>query len=429
MKAIHFIPPALALVAVGLWLNTSWGELTELRGRINAVRHQKASSSPRETEPSRNNRVRPAREAAAAKPAIRWQRIAELKSEGSHGILSKQELLRAEMRIRAMNPDELRDALAELTSQEMDQRIRSDLQAELLTVLAEKDPAGALDLLTGRNGILISRVNFASNMLVKWARKDPTAAVSWLDAKIAAGDFKSTSLKGGNHQRTEMEMGLLTILIGSDPEAAAARLSDLPQEQRSGVLSQFADIMRRKDGGIPENELSSFAAIVRSSLPADQQIQMITGPVGSLAGQPGYDKIDQYLEQVAASPAERTSSVREAADVKFRSLANNGRLTVEEIDRFRSWAASQSPETVDQITADSLTKLCWNGSSSAPKAWDLAIHYHQQTGNDKILSQFVRSAPGAFGKEKLLSMVELIKDEEIRKETVRLLQNNPFATP
>ena len=222
---------------------------------------------------------------------------------------------------------------------------------------------------------------------------------------------------------------MLALLIGADPAAATARLTALPEDQRAGVLTGSAEAMKRKAGDIPEKDLTTFAALVRATLPAGQQTAVITRPVGSLAMQRGYEKIDRYLETVSASPAERASSVAAAAGVKFRFLADGSRLSVEEMDRFRAWAASQSPDRVDAIMASSLTGLCSNGSSTAPKARDLAIHYHAQTGNDQILVHFVRGAAGGFGKEKLLSMAELIKDPEIRKRTIGEVQNNPFAQP
>ena len=427
MKPSHIAPPLLALALVGVWLNRSWTELESMRAEVRTLRQQTGAALDAGSGGSRRDRGPGTSPTSGGR--IHWHRIAGLMGEGAHGIFGRQELLRAEMRMRAMSPSELRAALQEIASLQIDARDRNDLQEKLIRLLAEKDPASALDLVTGDARITVYRYYFERDLFLAWAGRDLSAAGSWLDMKIAAGDFNSKALDGRNPQRTTMEAAMLVLLIGVDPAAATARLTALPEDQRAGVLTGSAEAMKRKAGDIPEKDLTTFAALVRATLPAGQQTAVITRPVGSLAMQRGYEKIDRYLETVSASPAERASSVAAAAGVKFRFLADGSRLSVEEMDRFRAWAASQSPDRVDAIMASSLTGLCSNGSSTAPKARDLAIHYHAQTGNDQILVHFVRGAAGGFGKEKLLSMAELIKDPEIRKRTIEEVQNNPFAQP
>ncbi|WAC20574.1 hypothetical protein OVA24_04175 [Luteolibacter sp. SL250] len=428
MKPIHFIPPALALAAVGLWLSRSWGELQAANERLLVL--QRASShdgDPFLADGSERSR-RPPRDIPKLQPKIGWQRLSEIHGQPSKGIFAKLELRRAELLLREMTPEELLAALAEIAALDVDVRERWAMNEQVLTVLAAKDPVTLLDHLTSPGGTEVLSGNFTFDVFSGWAGKDPAAAIAWLDGKISSGDFTSKSLTGENHHRTTLEAAMLKVLIGSDAAAATARISALPEAQRAGIITRFNISGELGKRGFPDPSLTNYGALIRATLPADDQATAISSPIRSLAAHPGYGNIDGYLDEVAATPRERLSGVAATATTKFRYLVEGNRLNVEELDKFRAWAATQSPERADATMGSALAGLANNGAGAGAKAYELAVHYHGETGNDQILVSFMILG-SSYGREKLLSLAERIKDPELRGKSIEELRKNPYMGP
>ncbi|RYD38634.1 MAG: hypothetical protein EOP87_01215 [Verrucomicrobiaceae bacterium] len=239
MKPIHFIPPALAVVAVSLWLNRSLGELHTANEHLRIQRQSENHGGDILSADRSGKSGRPSRATTTSPPKVSWQRLAGIHGEPSKGIFAKLELRRAELLLREMSPEELLAALAEIAALEVDVRERWGMNEQVLTALAAKDPVALLDHLTSPGGTEVLGGNFTFNVLSKWAGTDPGAATAWLDGKIASGDFSSKALSGENPHRTTFEAAMLKILIGSDPAAASARIAALPEVQRSRVITQF----------------------------------------------------------------------------------------------------------------------------------------------------------------------------------------------
>jgi len=426
MKPIHCIPPALAVIAVSLWLNHSLGELQSTSERIRVLGGKTSTLPDRGTSEAKNSR--PNRSIPKNEPKIRWQRIAEIQGQPSKGIFAKLELRRVELLLREMSPEELRAALDEIAALGVDIREQWPMNELVLSAYAAKDPVGLLDHLTNSERTSGMSGNFVFDVFSKWVGTDAAAASAWLDGKIASGTFNSKALSGENQHRMTLEAAMLKALVASDTQAAIARIAALPEAQRERIITQFnvpAEVGKR---GFPDPALTNYGALVRATLPSGQQTSAISAPVRSLAAQPGYGHVDGYLDEVSATPGERDSSVGATASTKFRYLVEGNRLNVEELDKFRAWATTQSPERADGIMASALAQLGDNGSSAGAKAYDLAIHYHGTTGNDQILVNFMRWNT-SYGREKMLSLAERIKDPAVRNKAVEQLKGNPFMNP
>ncbi|MBX3741310.1 MAG: hypothetical protein KF712_09995 [Akkermansiaceae bacterium] len=372
---------------------------------------------------------RPPREIPASRQKIGWQRLSEIHGQPSKGIFAKLELHRAELLLREMSPEKLLAALAEIAALDVDVRERWAMNEQVLTALAAKDPVALLDHLTSPGGAEIQSGRFVFNVFSKWAGTDPGTATAWLDGKIAAGDFTSKALSGENYQRTIMEAAMLKVLIGTDATAATARIAALPEAQRARIITEF-NIGSGGLGkqGFPDPALTNYGALVRATLSADNQTPAISAPIRSLAAHPGYGNIDGYLDEVAATPRERLAGVAATATTKFRYLVEGNRLNVEELDKFRAWAVTQSPERADAAMGSALADLGNNGSSAGAKAYELAVHYHGETGNDQILVSFMMWG-NSYGREKMLSLAERIKDPELRGKSIEQIKKNPFMGP
>ncbi len=429
MKPIHFIPPALALIAVGLWLSRSWGELQTVSERLRIQQHAGNHGGNTLLVDGSEKGRRPTRDIPVSRQKIGWQRLSEIHGQPSKGIFAKLELRRAELLLREMSPEELLAALAEIAALDVDERERWAMNEQVLNALAAKDPVALLDHLISPGGAKVQSGRFVFNVFSKWAGTDAGAATVWLDEKIAAGDFTSKALSGENYHRTNLEAAMLKVLIGTDATAATARITALPEAQRARIITEF-NIVSGGLGkqGFPDPALTNYGTLIRATLSADNQTSAISAPIKSLAAHPGYGNIDRYLDEVAATPRERLAGVGATATTKFRYLVEGNRLNVEELDKFRAWAVTQSPEKADTVMGSALAHLGDNGSSAGAKAYELAVHYHGETGNDQILVSFMMWG-NSYGREKMLSLAERIKDPELRGKSMEQIKKNPYMGP
>lgn len=414
MKPKVLVLPLVALVGASIWLVRQRGEIADVHKKIGAVRTHIATAGGNISDGSSSERPAATRTAPSGKSSISWQRLAELTHERSQGIFARQEMLRAEMKIHAMTPAELVAALGEIDALGLDVRTAGDLTEKIIEALGKKDPGAALDYLTDGKLRLGLRGRIMEDILSNWMKKDMGAAIGWLDGRIASGALDSKALDGKSYQRIGLEAILLSQLITSDPASASRRLLALPENQRFDVFSGLTQI-RRDEKAFSESDLAAYISLVRGTLATNAQSAVITKPVARIAQQPGYDKIDQYLESVTATPDERTTAVREAGETKFRFLANENRLNVETVDTFRQWAAKQSPDSVDQITAAALAGVSLNGANAFDRAADLASHYHDRTGNDQILIRFLGNGYNNGNKEKARTLAGKISDAAVRQ--------------
>jgi hypothetical protein len=213
MKPVHFIPPALAVIAVSFWLSRSWGGL-QATNELLLIQQQAGShdGDPLSADGAGTQR-RPSRATPASQPKVNWQRLSDIHGQPSKGIFAKLELRRVELLLREMSPEELRAALDEIAALGVDSREQWALNQLVLTAHAAKDPVGLLDHLTNSERTSGMSGNFVFDVFSKWADTDAAAASAWLDGKIAAGTFNSKALSGENHHRTNLEAAMLKTLV------------------------------------------------------------------------------------------------------------------------------------------------------------------------------------------------------------------------
>ncbi len=386
MKPRAFILPAIAFLTSVIFLTSQRRAISSIGEKTRLLLKQGADISGDSTSPGRPARPQGA---ASEKASINWRRLAEIGGERYPGIFEKQELLLLDKRIRAMTADELLAALAEIRSLNLDIRSRGELDTKLLRSLAEKAPGAALDHLTDGDNEHLGLSISTRDILTSWVEKDSAAAIAWLDGRIASGAFDRKSLDGKNHRLLSLEAALLSRLIRSDPGAASLRFSVTTEAHRGRILSQLFS-----SSAFPDDELTFYVSLARDHLPAGEQAEAIVRPASAIIQQGGYDRIDEYFEHIDATHAERAAAINQAVHTKFGQLKSENKLTTDEIDIFRQWTASHVPEEVDRITAAALRSTAYGGDTAFQDAADLALHYHQATGNDEILAQFLQHSHG-----------------------------------
>lgn len=412
MKPTLFIPPAIALVAVGGWLANQRQSIesleqegTLLRQRIAAI--QAAGSDP---EAAKGTSGKDAKH----RSRLDWKKIglelAEVRRGGG-----MRSMIRFQQQVQAMSKEELVAALDEIAGLDLTTEARQTLESTLIGQLAEKDPEFALnhlrDHLQDSPGMVPWQLG---QTFQKWADKDLGKATAWFDQQIAAGTFDSKALDGKSESRIQFEGKLIGMLLGKDPTAAASRMAGLPEDQRG-------DLAQNLGGSVKEAYQRAFADLVRGQVPANEQAETLGHQAYDVAIFGGYSKMDEYLKRIDATPEELTACVEKAAQTKFQS--HQKKATREDFDAMRTWISAQAPESLGKSTGRALGyAMQGNQKMDFAEAADLAVQYNAATGNDEVLGTFLESAAARQNKKQARALAEQIVDAKLREKILKRLQ-------
>jgi hypothetical protein len=418
MKPTVFIPPAIALILVGTWVVPQRRSMAVLETECARLRSTiVAAESPSATRPDPLEKRR---------KTIEWTRLGtqfQSNPMGSGGSIlvvmpDTREAMRFHQRMNAMSTAEIIAALDEIAALDLPPTVRENLEWTLLDSMARKDPAAALGVLERRGMIKSPLYEFLiSGTLKAWAHKDTAAAISWFDEQIAAGTFDSKALDGVSSSRHSLESAFIRILLGSLPETAARRLAALPEDQRGDVMHMYDMSM------VPEEIQVAHADLIRAQVPAKDQAETIASQMTNLVKRGDYSAATAYLDRIAATPAERAASAMIAIRDMNPISSDTGKLSREDFDALRDWVGSQSPESVDKLTA----KALGDGANGDHKikfaaAADLAVEYSAQSGNDEVLAGFLTSNAARRNKAFARELAAKITDANRRAEVLNFLK-------
>lgn len=420
MKIPLLIPPIVALAIAGSWLGSQRQTISALEQESAFL--QKAITARSSGSAPDSPRSKPASSAKLGKDKepIDWQKVAtqfaEMRQAGGMGDM--RTMMRFHQRLQAMSKEELVAALDEIAALDLPADIQAMMEQMILGPLVEKDPELALtrfiDRIQDNDGSLSWQL---SDAMQQWAKKDPAAAIAWFDSQIAAGKFDSKSLDGKSRPRLQFEGNLIHVLLSSDPDAAGRRLAGLPEDQRDEALSQFSH------HSLEEDDQLAFANLVRNQLPEKNQARTLARQASHLVSDEGYSKVTEFLDRIQATPVERAASVERAAENRIQSIASQKKVTREDLDSMREWVNSQAPEKTGEVTGKALAAASQNGRKMQfSEAAELAVQYHDASGNDEVLSAFLDEWPARQNKEQARLLAEKISDEKRRAEILKKLK-------
>ncbi len=416
-KPTHFILPVISLVLVIFvvgWIGRERSSISTLEEESTvhqSVLAARSSGMGPEAAPLKSKSTN--RQTKQKEP-INWKTVTA-QIAGMHGRISEaqfQSYLRLMEKFNALSKEELISALDELATLDVtDKKSRQMLQILVLGSLCQKDPEYALthyfSLMEDQNEGMASRLATA---MAGWAGKNPTAAIAWFDQQIAAGKFDSKALDGKSPERMKFEGSLIVALNSTDPAAAAARLESLPEDQRIDSLegSRF---------DIKDEDQLAYANLIRNGLPEKAQTDYFEWQIHIGLREKGYTEITGYLDRIKATPAERAICVERAARSKIDELSQNKKVTREDLDAMREWAASQAPGTTDKVTGSALAEA--THKLGFPEAAALATQYHEASGNDDVLIGFLMAYyPNKDSKEEARVLAQKISDVKKREEVL-----------
>ena len=420
MKPARWILPAAALVVAATGVGLQRRSLAVLE-QENGVLHQHlAAARAAAADPARAQADAPGQSAKDQRP-IDWRKIADQFDDMQHGGLrDMRTMMRFQQRLQAMSQQETLAALEEIATLDLPAASRAMLEQMLIGPLIQKDPEFALTHFIDRLQAGHDPIGWQlSRALQEWAKKDVVKAGAWFDQQIAAGKFDSKALDGKSQSRIQFEGNLIGVLIASDPAAAARRLGAMPEDQRGEILRNNA--FGWGSGAATAADQLALAKLVRDQVPAKDQAQLFGQQASRLVSQGGYAKVTEYLERIAATPAERAVCVEQAATNKLWS--NKEKLASEDIDALRAWSASQAPDATDSVTGKILaTAMQCNHKLEFAEAAALAVQYGQASGRDEVLGTFLESWQARNNKEQARALAAQIADENRRAQILKNLQ-------
>jgi hypothetical protein len=222
----HLIAPAAALVLCGWWIAGQRQELAVLEsGNADwSARIASAGSGPHgeeaSTDPSLAARVR-AQTARGGGRKVDWKSIAaRIRLRSGDGVQDMHAMVGLHRILRGLSAEELAAGLEELEGIDLSDEERRELESAMLGILIQKDPQLALERLASRVNDERHGVSWVlATGFREWSEKDPTAAIAWMDQRIADGEFDSKALDGRSPSRLRFEACLLRMLAVSDPAA------------------------------------------------------------------------------------------------------------------------------------------------------------------------------------------------------------------
>lgn len=415
MKPVHFLPPAAAVILVGVWnsveqraISTAKADRTELREKIS-----QALPDARVAELQLVSHItRPA-------PTDDWRAAAELLTGEPVGDAAKaKEWLALREKLGRMTREEILASMDEIERLGLTDNAKQRLEEMLLERLAKLSPGDALERFGNRLADSSSSLfPQLTDALRDWAKRDLPAATEWLDRQIAAGKFDMTTLDGKSDALIGYEAALLESMLATAPEAVAARLAALPEDQRREVLEQisFQDLAGKVQ--------QAYAALVRDLVPADERAGSFAHIASQLVDDSGFGKVSDFLDAVQATPAERAAAASQTAESHLEALDIRGEITRENIDAVRTWLRRQAPDEVDRMTGKALAEAAQQSADfDFTKASKMALEYGKASGRDDVLTAFLASYAARSNGEQAVGLADAIADDKLRAEILERLK-------
>lgn len=424
MKIGPLILPVVALALAGIWLANQHQSVSALKDATAALQKQFAAARSSGTDPA-NSKSTAATQATKNKKPLDWKKAgAQLaESDRNDGMGDLRAVIPLKQRLQAMSQAELIAALDEVATLDLPADSLANLEQALLEALIVKDPEVALTRFIDRIDVtlrgspgMLAKFQF-TNTFKDWATKDPAKAAAWFDQQIAAGKLDSKALDGKSQLRDQIEEALIGVLLGTAPDAASDRLGAIPADQRAQFLR------RNSDWKLNEQTFLAFATLIREQVPEKQQLGLFAQQARHLGRRESYAEVTAFMDRIAATPAERVACVEVATGSKIRSIADGRKITREDLDTLREWTTRQAPDTTGRITGKALADAMQYGSKlDYAAASELALHYHQASGNDDVLISFLDRVSDREKTEQARALAAKITDAKRREEILKKLQ-------
>jgi hypothetical protein len=160
MKATHFIAPLVALCGSGAWIYSQQAPLSDLeeqtrilQDRITEVKSLRNNSSDSQRKGSPGKKKSSDDQFLLADGSLDWKAIAKLMKKNRGGMNQDMRLMmRLQQKMMEMTADDIKENITKIRALDLTEDLRSELESSLVMMLAQKDPEGALSLVSDSLG-------------------------------------------------------------------------------------------------------------------------------------------------------------------------------------------------------------------------------------------------------------------------------------
>ncbi len=418
VKPKHFLLPLAALMVSAVVLGLQERGIFKLEAEAVLLEQATAKQTQSIAEASALELEKKSKEAAKNTGPLDWRKIAEQILGWRKGDRDMKAMMSFRERLQAMTRDELIVALDEIAALGLPEETRDMLELEIAAHLGGKDPEYVLMRFADR--IQEGNDSFGywlGRFFGDWAAKDPSKAVAWFDAQIAAGKFASKTLDGESRNKSRFEAALLKKLLGADFETISARFATMTKRERESVFSYA--VLSELDAAGQVN----LAKLIRTQIPEADRNEILGSRASDFfSSEEGYTKITEFLDRIQATADERTAAAESAASRQLSNIRYARKATREDLDSMRAWVSAQSPQSVNKTTGEALNEIldgdfAWSFTDAAK----LAVEYNQASESDEVLKTFLGGYYARKHKEEARALAEKIKDVNVRNSILENL--------
>ncbi|MDB4538166.1 hypothetical protein N9230_06105, partial [Akkermansiaceae bacterium] len=276
----------------------------------------------------------------------------------------------------------------------------------------QKDPETAMSLVSGS----LDKKNSPQSWQMRhafgeWARKDPSAAMSWMDKQVAEGKFISKSLDPSDNPRLEFETRLMGVLFYDDPAAVRKRLDQFSAAEQNRILQDHH--VWRKDGKVTQEYLD----LVRERGIEDQQASLVGKAVIPNVKQEGFESTSKVINQFTLSPEERKAAIDAAVD----DYSNRWDGTTADPAEVYPWVLKEDPDRAAVLTAKALSNQLRMGQERFQSTFESALKISEDAGEPRIMEEFMKNVSNQGNLEYQLSQ---FKDDALRERYKALYEES-----
>jgi hypothetical protein len=409
LKFIPYLLPLISACAVCVWIFPQRGALVAAEMERLTLSAKSRSDRGSATVPAPS----PHGETSRPESLPDWEKTARRIEQLSTaaGPESKKQLSAFIGQFDAMTADEILAVLGKIADVKTEDRAMVRLEMLLMASLVRKDPQLAFELPGDR---LASKPHLDSILHAAykiWADGDPEKAIAWLDGLINDGGFDHTLINQSNPSWLGYETALISSLMVHDLPRASLRLEGLPQRDRVGILT-FGMGM----GVMDATSRKAYARLCHDFL-TEEEIGVVMDRMANLAIHTGgYEAAAAVLADFQPTPEEKERIVGNVAIHPLEKLAASRKITEQDIEGVRKWAASQGSQRVDRITGRAIGAVAGSPSTDLAEAYKLIRIYHARSGSDALLVGFLRWPAVRKNLTESQQLLMMIRDTTLRNE-------------
>ena len=160
-------------------------------------------------------------------------------------------------------------------------------------------------------------------------------------------------------------------------------------------------------------------------MPQAEQASALGHLVSEMVPAGDYGQITALLESIQATPEERTVVTKAAAGRQLEEIGSERPVTQQDLDTLRGFLKKQAPETADQVIGEAVGQAIDEDSSfTFTEAYRLLVPQPHSSGNDALISSFIKAVAGDKVDLRALCVAGEIQDPTLRKEAVDLVNQS-----